>query len=74
MIYGMFVIDNLTESRTEFFADGKARRIEFTLSLRRVSEHLIQINIYHHLIDIIINYWINGVKYGENWLYQGVNK
>ncbi|MDC9582725.1 phage tail protein [Xenorhabdus sp. PR6a] len=40
MIYGMFVIDSLTESRTEFFADGQARRIEFTLSLRRVSEDI----------------------------------
>ncbi|SIP71602.1 Phage P2 GpU [Xenorhabdus innexi] len=40
MIYGMFVIDSLTENRTEFFADGKARRIEFTLSLKRVSEDI----------------------------------
>ncbi|WP_426578406.1 phage tail protein [Xenorhabdus stockiae] len=40
MIYGMFVIDSLTESRTEFFANGKARRIEFTLSLKRVSEDI----------------------------------
>ncbi|WP_237386154.1 phage tail protein [Xenorhabdus sp. Sc-CR9] len=40
MIYGMFVIDSLTENRTEFFADGKARRIEFTVSLKRVSEDI----------------------------------
>ncbi|MCC8364985.1 phage tail protein [Xenorhabdus sp. PB61.4] len=40
MIYGMFVIDSLTESRTEFFANGKAKRIEFTLSLKRVSEDI----------------------------------
>lgn len=43
MIYGMFVIDSLTESRTEFFADGKARRIEFTLSLKRVSEDIREV-------------------------------
>ncbi|HGE8506339.1 TPA: phage tail protein, partial [Serratia marcescens] len=38
VIYGMFVIDSITETRTEFFADGKAKKIEFTLSLKKVSE------------------------------------
>ncbi|MBD2825589.1 phage tail protein [Xenorhabdus szentirmaii] len=40
MIYSMFVIDSLTENRTEFCSDGKAKRIEFTLSLKRVSEDI----------------------------------
>ncbi|MGV8004503.1 phage tail protein [Photorhabdus temperata subsp. temperata] len=40
MIYGMFVIESLNETRTEFFADGKARKIEFTLSLKKVSEDI----------------------------------
>ncbi|WP_406705830.1 phage tail protein [Sodalis sp.] len=38
MIFGLFVIDNLSETRTEFYADGKAKKIEFTLSLKKVSE------------------------------------
>jgi hypothetical protein len=38
IIYGMFVIDSITETRTEFFSDGKAKKIEFTLSLKKVSE------------------------------------
>lgn len=39
-IYGMYVITSIQETRTEFFKDGKARKIEFTLNLDRVSEDL----------------------------------
>ncbi|WP_253276694.1 phage tail protein [Yersinia bercovieri] len=39
-IYGMFVITGISETRTEFFKDGKARKIEFSLSLEKVSEDL----------------------------------
>ncbi|WP_413742312.1 phage tail protein [Sodalis sp. RH15] len=39
-IYGTFVVTGFTETRTEFFADGAARRIEFTLNLMRVDESL----------------------------------
>lgn len=38
MIYGLFVIGSISETRTEFFTDGKAKKIEFTLSLKKVSE------------------------------------
>ncbi|RWA49240.1 oxidoreductase [Cupriavidus sp. UYMSc13B] len=34
--YGMFVIEGLTVTRTLFFPDGKARRLEFSLKLQRV--------------------------------------
>lgn len=37
-IYGVFVIESLSETRTIFFRDGAARRIEFTLTLKRVDE------------------------------------
>ncbi|EMF7617551.1 TPA: phage tail protein, partial [Providencia stuartii] len=37
-IYGMYVITNLVTDRTEFFSDGKAKKIDFTLSLSRVNE------------------------------------
>jgi len=39
-IYGMFVIANIRENRTEFMSDGKAQKIEFTLSLKKVSEDI----------------------------------
>ncbi|MDD9341746.1 MAG: phage tail protein [Providencia heimbachae] len=40
MIYGMYVITNLVTERTEFFTDGKAKKIDFNLSLSRVSEDI----------------------------------
>lgn len=39
-IYGMYVITDISESRSEFFSDGKARKIGFKVSLERVSEDL----------------------------------
>lgn len=35
-IYGFFIMDSLEVTRSEFFSDGKARRIEFSISLKRV--------------------------------------
>ena len=35
-IWGFYMIESLEAGRTLFHSDGKARRIEFTLSLRRV--------------------------------------
>ena len=37
-IYGLWVIDSLSETRTLFFRDGAARRIEFSLSLKRIDD------------------------------------
>jgi hypothetical protein len=37
-IYGTWVIESLSETRTLFFRDGQARRIEFTLSLKRIDD------------------------------------
>lgn len=39
-IYGMFVINAVSETYTEFFADGAARKIDFTVNLTRVDESL----------------------------------
>ena len=39
-IYGMYVIEGLNLTETEFFRDGMPRRIEFSLSLKRVDESL----------------------------------
>lgn len=37
-IYGLWVIESLSETRTLFFRDGAARRIEFTISLKRIDD------------------------------------
>jgi phage protein U len=37
-IYGMFTVDRLDTTRTFFFADGAARRIEFTIALTRAND------------------------------------
>ena len=39
-IYGMFVIEGLDQNKSVFFKDGGARRIEFTLKLKRVDDDL----------------------------------
>ncbi|CRL45177.1 Phage P2 GpU [Sodalis glossinidius str. 'morsitans'] len=36
----MFVIENLSRIKSVFFSDGTARRIEFTLTLKRTDENL----------------------------------
>lgn len=37
-IYGIFVIESISETRSYLFKDGAARRIEFTLTLQRVDD------------------------------------
>ncbi len=37
-IYGTWIIESLSETRTLFFRDGQARRIEFTLALKRIDD------------------------------------
>lgn len=39
-IYGMYVIESLSQTKTEFFNNGAARKIEFTIELKRVDESL----------------------------------
>lgn len=41
MIYGFYAIESLDTTRSEFFSDGKARRIEFTLTLKRIDDTLL---------------------------------
>ncbi|MFZ5272146.1 phage tail protein [Enterobacter asburiae] len=42
LMFGMYVITSLKQTREVFFRDGKAMRIEFTLSLTKVSESLLE--------------------------------
>ncbi|MFL0003453.1 phage tail protein [Klebsiella variicola] len=39
-IYGMYVIESLNQTKAEFFVSGEARKIEFSLGLKRVDESL----------------------------------
>jgi uncharacterized protein len=39
-IYGMFVVNSVSETHTDIFPNGSARKIEFTLTLTRVDESL----------------------------------
>ncbi len=61
-IYGMYVIDGLTQNRTEFFQDGKARKIDFTLTLKKVSE-----DIREKLAEITNDDVLSMVKAGVNF-------
>lgn len=42
-IYGIYVIESMSETKTLFFRDGAARRIEFSLKLARVDEGRIDL-------------------------------
>ncbi len=39
-IHGMFVVESLSRTKSLFFSDGSARKIEFTLTLKRTDESL----------------------------------
>jgi len=41
VIYGMYVIESITETKTEFFPDGMARKIEFSITLKRADTGLL---------------------------------
>jgi phage protein U len=41
-IYGMFVVESLSRTESDFFSNGTARRIEFTLTLRRADESVTE--------------------------------
>ncbi|ELY6214024.1 phage tail protein [Cronobacter dublinensis] len=40
VIYGLFVINSVETTGTEFFSDGSPRKIDFTLTLTRVDDSL----------------------------------
>ena len=43
VILGMYVIEKITHTHTELFSDGSARKIEFSLSLKRVDDSVAAI-------------------------------
>ncbi|WP_047680877.1 MULTISPECIES: phage tail protein [Xenorhabdus] len=53
-IYGMFVIESIDETKTEFMSGGAPRKISFTLTLRRVDNNLFEMlgDLQDQLSDI----------------------
>ncbi|MDE9455987.1 phage tail protein [Xenorhabdus bovienii] len=56
-IYGMFIIESIDQTKSEFFADGAARKIDFTVTLRRVDENLCEMfgDLHSQLSDLTTN-------------------
>ncbi|WIE52393.1 phage tail protein [Pseudomonas sp. GM17] len=42
-IYGLWVIESLSETKTIFFRDGTPRRLEFTINLKRIDDDRIDL-------------------------------
>ncbi|WP_338728095.1 phage tail protein [Shewanella baltica] len=60
-VTGFFVIEKISKGRSEFFSDGAARRIEFTIELKRVDEKNTSLIASENLIGIGISKLIRGI-------------
>ena len=54
-IYGLWVIESLSENKTIFFRDGTPRRIEFTLSLKRIDDD--QLDLIGAATSVGVSVW-----------------
>lgn len=53
-VFGLWVIEELGENHSLFYPNGKARRIEFTLTLRRVDDDQIdQVTLITNALDVL---------------------
>jgi phage protein U len=41
VVHGVFVIEQMTENKTIFFSNGAPRRIDFSISLKRIDDSLV---------------------------------
>lgn len=60
-VTGFFVIEKISRGRIEFFSDGAARRIEFTIELKRVDEKNTSLIASENLIGLGISKLIRGI-------------
>lgn len=60
-VTGFFVIEKISKGRSEFFSDGAARRIEFTIELKRVDEKNTSLIANENLIGMGISKLIRGL-------------
>lgn len=62
-IYGMHIIEGITRNKSIFFKDGAARKIEFTLKLKRVDESLTDMfGDLSNQLDSLMNDTVTKVK------------
>lgn len=54
-VTGFFVIEKISKGRSEFFSDGAARKIEFTIELKRVDEKNASLIANENLIGMGIS-------------------
>ncbi len=52
MIVGWFVIESISHSGSFFFGDGKARKIEFSMNLKRVDDSILS-NVIDDVLDFV---------------------
>tara|TARA_R110002167_G_scaffold98718_12_gene259439 strand:+ start:467 stop:895 length:429 start_codon:yes stop_codon:yes gene_type:complete len=53
-VYGLWVIESLSEDHSLFYPNGQARRIEFSLSLARVDDDLIdKVSLVTSALDLL---------------------
>lgn len=60
-VTGFFVIEKISKGRSEFFSDGAARRIEFTIELKRVDEKNTSLIANENVIGMGISKLIRGI-------------
>jgi uncharacterized protein len=60
-VNGFFVIEKISKGRSEFFSDGAARKIEFTIELKRVDEKNTSLIASESLIGMGIGKLIRGM-------------
>lgn len=51
MIKGWFVIESISEKSTDFFGDGTARRIDFSMTLKRTDDSMLT-----EIVDNVMSY------------------
>ncbi|MCS6236192.1 phage tail protein [Shewanella baltica] len=60
-VAGFFVIEKISKGRSEFFSDGAARKIEFTIELKRVDEKNTSLIANENLIGMGISKLVRGI-------------
>ncbi|MCS6180029.1 phage tail protein [Shewanella baltica] len=60
-VTGFFVIEKISKGRSEFFSDGAARRIEFTIELKRVDEKNTSLIANENLVGMGISKLVRGI-------------
>lgn len=60
-VTGFFVIEKISKGRSEFFSDGAARKIEFTIELKRVDEKNTSLIANENLVGMGISKLVRGI-------------